>query len=167
MYEKQYKQAVDFSNEYNYHQNEPIIINPNVQPPINVSQQLNAVPLIIQIPSIVPIFLAVHGSRQIQQSAQYGFAVQDTHSTSFLVLPARERDTYRLSHTVMPNIAGFCDWCGRTYDQNGLEILGECLLSTSYDAETVRDQNVRSRAFIDGFTSRMQDCRDPEVARNP
>ena len=48
---------------------------------------------------------------------QFGYEVQTTHSTSSLLLPARERGTYRLSPTVMLNIAGFCDWCRRTYDQ--------------------------------------------------
>ena len=55
----------------------------------------------------------------------------------------------------MPNIAGFCDWCGKTYDQIALETLGEYLLATSYEAETVRDRNVRSRAFKDGFEAAL------------
>ena len=146
-------QAVNFSIGYNYHQNELTIINPNGEP-IKVSQQPNLVPLMIQIPPVVPNYMAVHGGRQIQQSAQYGFAVQTTHSTSFLLLTARERDTCRLSPTV-PNIAGFCDWCGRAYDQIRLGILGECMLATAYDAETVRDRKMRSRAFIDGFEAAL------------
>ena len=53
--------------------------------------------------------------------------------------------------TVMPNVAGFFDWCGKCYDQIALEILGDYLIATTYDAETVRDCGVRSRALIDGF----------------
>ena len=55
----------------------------------------------------------------------------------------------------MPNIAGFCNWCGRTYDQIGLEILGEYLLARAYDAQIVKNRNVRSRAFIDGFEATL------------
>ena len=111
--------------------------------------------MMIQIPPNAPNFVANHGGFQAQQQIPYGFTVQTTHNTSFLLLPARERDTYRLSPTVMPNIAGFCDRCGRTYDQTGLEILGEYLLATAYDAELVRDRNVRSRAFIDRFEAAL------------
>ena len=99
--------------------------------------------------------MATHGGHQATQPAQYGVAVQTTHSTSFLLLPAREKDTYQLSPMVMPNLAGFCDWCGRTYDQIGLEILGKYLLTAAYDDETVRDRNVRSQAFIDGFEAAL------------
>ena len=120
--------------------------------------------------------MAVHRGHQIQQPAQYGYAVHTTQSTSFLLLPARERETYRLYPTVMPNIAGFCDWCDKTYDQIGLEIFGEFLLATAYYAETVRDRNVRSRAFIDGFEaalftfknaglSQPRSCVEPVVQR--
>ena len=68
-----------------------------------------------------------------------------------LLIPTSERQMHRLFPTVMPNVAGFCDWCGKCYDQIALEILGEYLIATAYDTETVRDRGVRSRAFIDGF----------------
>ena len=77
------------------------------------------------------------------------------NSTNVLFLPAEERNVYRLSPTVMPNIAGFCDCCGKTYDQIALEILGEYLIATAYEAETMQDRNVRSRAFIDGFEAAL------------
>ena len=86
---------------------------------------------------------------------QQAFIVQITHSTNILFLPSKESNAYRLSPTVMPNIAGFCDWCGKTYDQIAFEILGENLLATAYEAETIRDRNVRSRAFIDGFETAL------------
>ena len=147
-------QPISLGTENNFHRNRPTAAYPSV-PLIGVPQQTNVIPLMIQIPPIAPNFVANDGGFQAQQQTPYGFTVQTTHSTSFLLLPARERDAYRLSPTVMPNIAGFCDWCGRTYDQIGLEILGEYLLATAYDAETVRDCNVRSRAFIDGFEAAL------------
>ena len=41
------------------------------------------------------------------------------------------------------------------YDQIALEILGEYLIATAYDAEKVRDRGVSSRAFIDGFEAAL------------
>ena len=147
-------QPMSYDIGNNFHQNRPVVVNPNV-PLIGVPQHHNAFPLMIQIPPIALNFLANHGKFQAQQQPQYRFTVQTTHSTNFLLLSARERDAYRRSPTIMPNIAGFCDWCGRTYDQIGLEILGEYFLATAYDAETVRDRNVRSGAFIDGFEAAL------------
>ena len=62
---------------------------------------------------------------------------------------------YRLLPTVMPNVAAFCDWCGKCYDLIALETLVENLVATAYDGETVRDRGVRSRAFIDGFEAAL------------
>ena len=89
-------QKVSFNSEYNYHQNGPAIINSNVLT-VNMIQKPNTVPLMICIPSIVPNFMTTHGGHQAQhqQPAQYGVALQSTHSTSFLLLPAREKDAYR------------------------------------------------------------------------
>ena len=137
-------------NNLQWNQVPPITANPSV-PLIGVPPQANVIPLMIQIPPNATKFAVNHGGFQAQQQTPYGITVQTTDSTGFLLLPAREREAYLLSPTVMPNIAGFCDWCGKTYDQIGLEILGEYLLTTAYDSETVRDRNVRSRAFIDGF----------------
>ena len=55
----------------------------------------------------------------------------------------------------MPNVAGHCDQCGKTYDQVALETLGNYLAATAYGRETVRDRGVRSRAFIDGFEAAL------------
>ena len=54
----------------------------------------------------------------------------------------------------MPNVAGHCDQCGKTYDQVALETLGNYLTATA-EGETVRDRGVRSRAFIDGFEAAL------------
>ena len=74
----------------------------------------------------------------------------------------------------MPNVAGFCDWCGKCYDLIALETLGEYLVATSYDGETARDRGVRSSAIIEGFKaalfsfkgaglSQPHGCSDPVV----
>ena len=119
----------------------------------------NPAPMMIQIPPGVPNFTAVQNAHQMQPvpqlPLQQAFPMPATHSTNVLLLPSSERDLYRLTPTVMPNIAGYCNWCGRTYDQIGLETLDEYLLATAYDGETVRDRNMRSRAFIDGFEAAL------------
>ena len=51
--------------------------------------------------------------------------------------------------------AAHCDWCGKSFDQVALETLGDYLMATAYDRETVRDRGVRSRAFIDGFEAAL------------
>ena len=115
------KQPASLGIESNFHWNRPITANPSV-PLIGVPPQTNVIPLMIQIPPNTPNFVANHGGFQAQQQIPYGLTEQTTHSTSFLLLPAREREAYRLSLTEMPNIAGFCDWCGKTYVQKGMEI---------------------------------------------
>ena len=66
----------------------------------------------------------------------------------------------------MPNVAGFCNWCGKCYDQISLEILGEYLIATAYDAETVRDRGVRSCAFIDGFVAALFSFKRAELSQS-
>ena len=147
-------QTADHNNVNDYLHNRPpgAAANSHLT---NPNQLTNPVPLMIQIPSVIHNFVAVHNDPPVPPFIQQAFIVQATHSTNILFLPAEERNVYRLSSTVMPNIAGFCDWCGKTYDQIALEILGEYLLATAYEAETVRDRNVRSRAFIDGFEAAL------------
>ena len=159
--------ADNFNNGYASTQIGLPITNP-IMPMANIN---NPAPMMIQIPPIMPSFAAVQSGHQMQPVAQphQVISMQTTYKTNVLVLPSNERDLYRLSPTVMPNIARFCNWCGRTYDQIGLETLGENLLATAYDAETVKDRNVRSRALIDGFEAALfafknADCRNPGVA---
>ena len=83
-----------------------------------------------------------------------------------------ERDNCRLFPTVMPNVAGICEYCNKTYDQIALETLGDYLAATAYDGETVRDRGVRSRAFIDGFeapysSSKERDCSSHTAVLDP
>ena len=108
-------------------------------------------------PMLFPLTLS-EGSRGIRQlpqleqpAVQLGFPFSVTHSTKFMLIPAHERHSIRLIPSVMVNVAGYCDLCGKCYDQIALESLGEYLVATDYEGETVKDRAIRSRAFIHGF----------------
>ena len=73
----------------------------------------------------------------MQPTVQVGFPFNISHSTIFLLIPARERQSIRALPTVMPNVAGYCDFCGTCYDQIAFETLGEYLVATEYEGETV------------------------------
>ena len=107
------------NNVNNYFHNGPpgAITNSHLA---NPNRPTNPVPLMIQIPSVIPNFVAVHNDPPVPPFLQQAYVVQMAHSTNVLLLPAEERNVYRLSPTVMPNIAGFCDWCSKTYDQIAL-----------------------------------------------
>ena len=112
-------------------------------------------PMVIHLPprnmGIVPINFNGH----IHQNAQFGFPFNILHSSKVLLMPVNARQNFRLFPTIMPNVAGFCDWCGRIFDQVALETLRDYLGATAYNEETVRDRGVRSRAFIDGFEAAL------------
>ena len=48
-----------------------------------------------------------------QPLAQIGFPFNVAHITNHLLLPTEERQRHMLLTTVMPNVAGYCDWCGK------------------------------------------------------
>ena len=56
---------------------------------------------------------------------------------------------------VMPNVAGYCHWCGKTFDQIAVETLVQYVQHTEYPEETARDRNLRWRAFTDGFEAAL------------
>ena len=121
--------------------------------------------LMIQIPPIeatmnIPQQAPVTNNQQI---LNFFFNVE--HSSNLLLIPTSERQIHRLFPTVMPHVAGFCDWCGKCYDQIALEILGEYLIATAYGAETVRDRGVRSRAFIDGSEAALFSFKSAGLSR--
>ena len=91
----------------------------------------------------------------VQPMVQLGFPFHVTHSTNIMMIPARERQSMRLLPTVMSNVAGYCDICGKCYDQIALETLGEYLMATEYEGETVKERAIRSRAFIHGFEAAL------------
>ena len=96
-----------------------------------------------------------HLAQLIQPTAQLGFPFNMTHSTNSLLIPAQERLSIRLIPTVMANVAGYCEFCGKCYDHIALETLGEYLVATQYEGETVKERATRSRAFIHGFEAAL------------
>ena len=61
----------------------------------------------------------------------------------------------QLNPPVMPHVQGNCHWCGRTYDEVALDALAAYTTATEYPGETVRDRNIRSRAYLDGFEAAL------------
>ena len=108
----------------NYNQQEmiiPTIVNP---PTAENMVVYNNAPLMIQMPPIggridIPQQAPVTNN---QQSFNFPFNVE--HSSNLLLTPTSERQMHRLFPTVMPHVAGFCNWCGNCYDQIAMEILG-------------------------------------------
>ena len=115
----------------------------------------NTTPLVVQLPPRGVPDILPRVPVPIHPMVQVGFPFAVAHSTNVLYMPINERDNCRLFPTVMPNVAGICEYCNKTYDQIALETLGDYLAATAYDGETVRDRGVRSRAFIDGFEAAL------------
>ena len=57
----------------------------------------------------------------------------------------------QMNPPVMPEVAGYCSSCMKTYDHISVETLTRYIAWSEYPEETIRDRNVRSRAFVDGF----------------
>ena len=51
---------------------------------------------------------------------------------------------------MLHNLGNF-HWCARTYDEVALDALAAYKAVTENPGETVRDRNIRSRAYLDGF----------------
>ena len=65
--------------------------------------------------------------------------------------PINSQPILQMNPSVMPEVAGYCSGCNKTYDQIAVETLTHYVAWSEYPDETIRDRNVRSRAFIDGF----------------
>ena len=65
--------------------------------------------------------------------------------------PANSQLILQMNPSVMPEIAGYCSGCIKTYEQIAVETLTHYVAWLEYSDETVRERNVKSRAFIDGF----------------
>ena len=65
--------------------------------------------------------------------------------------PANSQQILQMNPSVMPEVAGFCSRCNKTYDQIAVETLTHYVNWSEYPDETIRDRNVRFRAFINGF----------------
>ena len=57
--------------------------------------------------------------------------------------------------SVMPEVAGYCPGCSKTFDQIAVETLTNHVPWSEYTEETIRDRNVRSSAFVDGFRAAL------------
>ena len=112
-------------------------------------------PMVIHLPPRSMVDVSVNFIGPSQQVTQFGFPFNILHCPNVPAMVANEGQIFRLFPTVMPNVSGYCHWCGRTFDQIALETLGDYLGATAYDGETVRDRGVRSRAFIDGFEAAL------------
>ena len=131
-----------------------VLILPNYNETQNAPMS-NATPLVVQLPPRGAPNIPPRGSIPIHPMVQVGFTFFVALSRNILFMPINERDNCRLFPTVMPNVAGICEYCSKTYEQIALETLGDYLAVTAYDDETVRDRGVRSRAFIDGFEAAL------------
>ena len=122
---------------------------PGIVPGFNISSML----------SLLTMSETNHGPQQVPQpmqpTVQLGFPFNITHNTNFLLIPAHERQSIRIVPTLMANIAGYCDHCGKCSDQIALETLGEYLVATEYAGETIKERAIRSRAFIHGFEAAL------------
>ena len=61
----------------------------------------------------------------------------------------------QMNPPAMPEVAGYCSSCMKTYDQIAVETLTSYIAWSEYPEETIRDRNVRSRAFVDGFEAAL------------
>ena len=57
----------------------------------------------------------------------------------------------QMNPPVMPEVAGYCSSCMKTYDHVAVETLTSYIAWSEYPEETIRDRNVRLRAFVGGF----------------
>ena len=112
-------------------------------------------PMVIHLPPQSMVDVSANFIGPSQQVTQFGFPFNILHCLNVPTMVANEGQIFRLFPTVMPNVSGYCHWCGRTFDQVALETLGDYLGATAYDGETVRDRGVKSRAFIDGFEAAL------------
>ena len=79
----------------------------------------------------------------VQMPATY----QNAQNTTF----ADNQPILQMNPPVMPEVTGYCPGCSKTYNQIAVETLTNYVAWSEYLEETIRDRNVRSRAFVDGF----------------
>ena len=101
-----------------------VLILPNYNETQNVPMS-NATPLVVQLPPRGAPNYPPRVSIPIHPMVQVGLPFTVAHSTNILFMPINERDNCRLFPTVMPNVAGICEYCSNTYDQIALETLGD------------------------------------------
>ena len=115
------------------------ILQPNELP--NVAYYCNA---------NVQLYMGIQGTHSNLETADVGAARGD-NSTQQQRHPLRRQ----LNPPVMPHVQRNCLWCGRTYDEVALDALAAYPAATEYPRETVRDRNIRSRPYLDGFEAAL------------
>ena len=96
------------------------------------------------------MYLDTQGTHSNLETTNVGPVHGDSASQQQRNLPRRQ-----LNPPVMPHVQGNCHWCDRTYDEVALDALAASTTATEYPGETVRDRNIRSRAYLDKFEAAL------------
>ena len=124
------------------------------------------IPVVIHLPPRNMVDIPANFVEPPQQFTQFGLPSNTLHSANVPLITVNERQKFRLLPTVTPNVSGYCQWCGRTFDQVALETLGDYFGATAYDGETVSDRGVRSTAFIVGFEASLFIFKNARLSRS-
>ena len=81
----------------------------------------------------------------------YGVQMPQRQQSSQQNRPTNSQPILQMNPSVMPEVAGYCSGCNKTYNQIAVETLTHYVAWSEYPDETIRYRNVRSRAFIDGL----------------
>ena len=96
------------------------------------------------------LYLDTQGTHSNMEITDVGLARGD-NATQEQRNPLRRQ----LNPPVMLHVQGNCHWCGRNYDEVALDALADYTAANEYPGETVRDRNIRSRAYLDGFEAAL------------
>ena len=96
------------------------------------------------------LYLDTQGSHGNLDSTSVGPVHGDNVTQQHWNPPRRQ-----LNPPVMPHVQGYCHRCGGTYDEVALDALAAYTAATGYPGETVRDRNIRSRSYLDGFEAAL------------
>ena len=118
-------------------------VHSNVVPSLELTpgntQGFNLSPMLFPIPMSGMTQETRQAPLLMQSPLQLGFPFNIVHSPNVLLIPAQERQSIKL----LPNVAGYCDFCGKCFGQIAVETLGEDLVATEYDSETDKDRAIR------------------------
>ena len=125
-----------------------------IQPPYNQSTEIlqrdGPVNVAYYFNANGQLYLDTRGTHSNMETTDVGPARSDNNAQHQRNLLRRQ-----LNPPVMPHVQGNCHWCGRTYDEVALVALAAYTATTEYPGETVRDRNIRSRAYLDGFEAAL------------
>ena len=100
------------------------------------------------------------GFNQMDYSVQMPQGQQSYHQNR----PISSQPILQMNPSVMPEVAGFCSGCNKTYNQIAVETLTHNVAWSEYPDETIRDRNVRSQPFIDGFGAALICFKNAELS---